>query len=67
MISGLTFQMNKEDIETLKNMIEDRESCNLIVEESLNSVWLYSQTTESELRLTFLKNIKLIRVQSLSL
>ena len=33
MISGLTFQMNKEDIETLKNMIEDRESCNLIVEE----------------------------------
>lgn len=59
MISGLTFQMNKEDIETLKNMIEDRESCNLIVEESLNSVWLYSQTTESELRLTFLKNIKL--------
>lgn len=54
----LTFTENQ--IETIKNIIEDKDHQKCIVHKSFNTVWIHGETSDTELRISFLGNLRLI-------
>ena len=55
---NLTFAENQ--IETIKNIIEDKDHQKCIVHKSFNTVWIHGETSDAELRISFLGNLRLI-------
>lgn len=55
---NLTFTENQ--IKTIKNIIEDKDHQKCTVHMSFNTVWIQGETSDTELRISFLGNLRLI-------
>ena len=55
---NLTF--TEDQIETIKNIIEDKDHQKCTVHKSFGTVWIQGETSDTEFRISFLFNFKLI-------
>ena len=55
---NLTFTENQ--LETIKNIIEDKDQQKCTVHKSFNTVWIHGETSDTEFRISFLGNFRLI-------
>lgn len=52
--------LTEEEIAEIKELLETKDHCKVIPQKSFNTIWFHGDNGETELRLNFLGNLKLI-------
>ena len=60
LILGETLDDMKKEIAEIKELLEAKDHCKVIPQKSFNTIWFRGDNGETELRLNFLGNLKLI-------